>query len=130
MGYISQYEPLLKNRTMTENFNQADFNKAMNYIFSNVEDDMQEQVADCTFDWDAWDLESKEVPCKYRKGGIASLLYMLCDYDWIVVEDSGEVSVSRSNHPDIAERMAPYTTPEMGLRVVENLYNPIRRTFQ
>lgn len=114
----------------TKRFNQAAFDQAMNELFNKAEDfDMREIIADYVFDFDKWDDETPIVPCIFTENGMYTVLYNLCNYDIIRVNDDGTVDTEDSNDNEIAKLVAPYITKKNGKRLVENLYEPIREEF-
>lgn len=107
----------------TKRFNQAAFDQAMNELFRIAdEDDFQELIADYAFDFDRWDNESEIVPCIFTEQGMRSILYYMCNYDYICVNKNGKVDTEESNCKEMAELIAPYITTKNGKWIINNLY--------
>lgn len=106
---------------------QADsFSIAMDKLYTLLKDEiggdsMRETIAD--WFWQDWDGETRIVPCKYDDMGMSELLYALCNYDAICLNDDGSVDIENSNDPEIARVIKPYVKREIGMRIVHNLYN-------
>lgn len=101
--------------------------------FSKAMDELYNLVGDCvggeeirttiaSYFWKDWDGEQMPVPCEYDASGMSELLWDLCNFDLIFLNDDGTVNIEDSNHPDIARLVEPYVSVEDGLRLVKNLY--------
>lgn len=110
-----------------ENFNQEAFNKAMNDLFNvmNEHYTIQESIAGNVFDFDRWDNEDQIVPCIYSEGGMHAVLYTLCDYDIVHIEDDGRIDVEGSNFKDAARLIAPYISTKNGKSIAHEFYSII-----
>ena len=114
------------NRILNESVEPNDsFSLAMHKLYSLLKDevggdDMRETIAG--WFWKDWNGETKVVPCEYSERGMSELLYELCNYDAICLKDDGTVDVGYSNEQKIARLIKPFVTPEIGIRIVHNLY--------
>lgn len=99
------------------------FTIAMNQIFNVVDNkSIQETIAAYAFDFDAWNNEDENVPCKQSETGLFYILYDLCNYDLICV-NNGKVDLENSNHLDIAKLIAPFASTHNCQLIEHNLYN-------
>ena len=101
------------------------FSIAMDKLYTLLRDEvggdsLRESIAD--WFWQDWNGDTRIVPCKYDDMGMSELLYGLCNYDLVSLNDDGSVNVENSNHPEIAEVISPFVKKEIGIRIVHNLY--------
>ena len=101
------------------------FSIAMDKLYTLLRDEvggdsLRESIAD--WFWQDWNGDTRIVPCKYDDMGMSELLYGLCNYDLVSLNDDGSVNIENSNHPEIAEVISPFVKKEIGIRIVHNLY--------
>lgn len=101
------------------------FSIAMDKLYTLLRDEvggdsLRESIAD--WFWQDWNGDTRIVPCKYDDMGMSELLYGLCNYDLVSLNDDGSVNVENSNHPEIAQLISPFVKKEIGIRIVHNLY--------
>ena len=101
------------------------FTLAMDKLYTLLKDEiggdsMRDTIA--SWFWQDWNGETKIVPCKYDERGMLSLIYQLCNYDAICLNDDGSVNIHYSNVPKIARLVKPFVSKEIGMKIVHNLY--------
>lgn len=101
-----------------------DMNKLYNIVGDEIGgDSIKDTITGYIFDFDSWtDYDSNIVPCKFSENRMFYLAYDICNYDLICLNDDGTVDIENSNHPDIAQLIAPYLSKESGMKIVHNLY--------
>lgn len=55
---------------------------------------------------------------KYDERGMFYLLYELMNWDCFWVKPDGTVDIENANEPEMAEIVAPYISPSLGLKVL------------
>ena len=91
------------------------FSNAMHYIWKALkglcgEEELKESMVDWFYDY-------HDDSFKYNQKGFYFFARAVANYDLICVKQNGRVDVKGSNHPDIARRIAPFLTPEDGVRI-------------
>lgn len=115
------------NKILKEGFvgQEDSFTIAMNKLYALLKDEiggdsMRDTIA--SWFWQDWNGDTKIVPCKYDERGMSELVWQLCNYDAICLDDDGTVNVHYSNEPKIANIIKPFVNKEIGMRIVHNLY--------
>ena len=107
------------NRSVKKVLNEmagANFTYAISSLYHLVSDlcggrDIQQSIIDWFYDADTDDY-------KYNEDGMYYVTRQIANYDLISFEEDGRIDVKNSNHPDIAQKLEPFVTPQMGQQIL------------